>query len=150
MEQQQNDLFAMIGELTYRLQLAQRENERLIDENRRQRELCSSIVNDRNQLFNMSLNADKTISELKEKLNETEYQRDMLAQGSLRHFSLQRQTCADTWTNVMTDLDEDNILEEQICLQPKHKVDAITEEQIDGFYGDEIMEPTPLSHFLSR
>lgn len=148
MEQQQNDLFAMIGELSYKLQLAQRENERLIDENRRQRELCSSIVNDQNQLFNMSLNADKTISELKEKLDETEYQRDMLAQRSLRQVSLQRQTCADTWTNVLNDVDEDNILEEQICLQPIHKVDAITEEQIEGFYRDEMMEPKSLSHFL--
>lgn len=33
MEQQQNDLFAMIGELAYRLQLSQRENERLSHEN---------------------------------------------------------------------------------------------------------------------
>jgi len=52
MEQQQNELFAMIGELTYRLQLAQRENARLADENQTMREERTDIVNE----YNMTLN----------------------------------------------------------------------------------------------
>jgi chromosome segregation ATPase len=62
MEQQQNDLFAMIGELTYRLQLVEREKERLEEENQT---LARSV----DSLKTEVLSNDKTIQFLQTNYN---------------------------------------------------------------------------------
>lgn len=128
MEQQQNELFAMIGELTYKLQLAQRENEQLADEVRRKSELCTSILNDRNRLFSMNTSSTEENAKLKEKLKKTEEERNAV-ENSIGIFRPQRQTCADVWTD--TDLrgfyyDGDR----------GNDFDTITDEQMARFYGE--------------
>ena len=46
MEQQQNELFALIGQLTYRLRLVEAENEKLKDENRTTTEKLQDMARD--------------------------------------------------------------------------------------------------------
>jgi hypothetical protein len=101
MEQQQNELFAMIGELTYRLQLAQRENERLADENQTIREDRTNIVNEYNITFNRC----------EELRSENAVLRVRVAG-----------------------------LDEQIASQERNCNSQITNEQMAGFYGEELID----------
>jgi hypothetical protein len=129
MEQQQTELYAMIGELTYRLQLAQRENERLVDEshtmnqerraeNHRMREERTNMVNE----YNMTLN---TCEDLR---RENEMLRERLATAEV-HSIMQ----ADIINNQLAGLyvsgrpqRQDSVIDHALLM---------TDEQMDGFYG---------------
>jgi hypothetical protein len=136
MEQQQNELFAMIGELTYKLQLAQRENERLTDEVRTKTDLSTSIINDYNRLSVMIISANEENAQLKGQLLQTQEEVRVLERSigicrpvrqtnswtqdeidelehSMRFCIPQRQTCEDSWMNNQADgglMDIDNDL----------------------------------------
>lgn len=117
MEQQQTELYAMIGELTYRLQLAQRENERLVDESHRMREERTNMVNE----YNMTLN---TCEDLR---RENEMLRERLATAEV-HSIMQ----ADIINNQLAGLysgrpqRQDSVIDHALLM---------TDEQMDGFYG---------------
>jgi hypothetical protein len=78
MEQQQNELFAMIGQLMYKLQLVQRENERLVDENETKTETCARLLKEYNTHFVVSDSLRKENDELKEKIATVEAERNSL------------------------------------------------------------------------
>ena len=78
MEQQQNELFAMIGQLMYKLQIVQRENERLVDENETKTETCARLLKEYNTHFVISDNLRKENEELKEKIATVEAERNSL------------------------------------------------------------------------
>jgi hypothetical protein len=126
MEQQQNELFAMIGELTYKLQLAQRENERLTDEVRTKTDLSTSVINDYNRLSVMIISANEENAQLKGQLLQTQEEVRVLERSigicrpvrqtnswrqdeiddlehSMRFCTPQRQTCEDSWMNNQAD-----------------------------------------------
>lgn len=70
MEQEHHELFAMIGMLTYKLQLAEKENEKLSNENYTNSETCKKLQVEINRIFKM--NHELTIENqlLQEKLYE--------------------------------------------------------------------------------
>jgi hypothetical protein len=124
MEQQQDELFAMIGQLTYRLQLAQRENERLADENARMREDRMNMINEYNMTFNRcegltSENATlrETVARAENIINNNYFTNDQMAglygEEPIGGGRPQRQ---------------DSVIDHALL---------ITDEQMAGFYGGE-------------
>ena len=127
MEQQQNELFAMIGELAYKLQLAQRENERLTDEVRTKIDLSTGIINDYNRLSVMVISANEENAQLKAQIHQTQEEVrvlersigicrpvretnswtqdeiDELEDSISNYCTSQRQTCEDSWMNNQVD-----------------------------------------------
>ena len=70
MEQEHHELFAIIGMLTYKLQLAEKENEKLSNENYTNSETCKKLQVEINSIFNMNHELIVENQLLKEKLNE--------------------------------------------------------------------------------
>jgi len=70
MEQEHHELFAMIGMLTYKLQLAEKENEKLSNENYTNSETYKKLQVEFNSIFKMNHELTVENQLLKEKLNE--------------------------------------------------------------------------------
>ena len=133
MEQQQNELFAIIGELTYRLQLAQRENERLADENQTMRQERRDMVNEYNMTFDMYNDLRSENALLRARLAEEE-----------ERIASQERNCNNYYNQITNDQMAGLYGEEPVCGGRPQRQDSVidhallmTDEQMAGFYGGE-------------
>ena len=114
MEQQQNELFALIGEVTYRLRLVEAENEKLKDENRTTTEKLQDMTRHYNETFAEN-------EQLKKKLQEIEEERKA-AETAMGFGRPMRQFGHD---EPPFEADESTIFP------------SLNDAQIDGFYGED-------------
>jgi hypothetical protein len=134
MEQQQNELFTMIGELTYRLQLAQRENERLADENQTMCQERRDMVNEYNMTFDMYNDLRSENALLRARLAEEE----RIASQERNGNNYYNQITNDQMTGLYGE-------EPVYGGRPQRETSIIdhallmTNEQMDGFYGQDPM-----------
>jgi chromosome segregation ATPase len=145
MEQQQNDLFAMIGELTYKLQLTQTNNERLADESLRMREALSYTNKEYNTIFTTCNSLRSENAELRANIARIEDERNRLEEV-MGIFRPQRQRCDDRLTvedlvgveamDTDTDFDSDD----EIDMPRRQYANNLTDEDIARFYEEEAME----------
>jgi chromosome segregation ATPase len=145
MEQQQNDLFAMIGELTYKLHLTQTNNERLADESLRMREALSYTNKEYNTIFTTCNNLRSENAELRANIAKIEDAHKSLEE-SIGIFRPQRQRCDDRLTvedlvgveSMYTGNDFDD--DDEIDMPRRQYANNLTDKDIAIFYEEEAME----------
>jgi hypothetical protein len=143
MEQQQNQLFAMIGELTYRLQLVQMENERLVDENQRNMERYAYIQSEYNSSFNICENLRNENAELMEKIARIEGERMEICRPQ-SDCAITNEEMARFYEEEAMEIDDNEIEwravnnngREITSSQRECEFSDITDEQMRGLYGE--------------
>lgn len=139
MEQQQDELFAMIGQLTYRLQLAQRENERLADESLTLRENISYLNTEYNTIFTTCNSLTSENAELKARIariEENQCGSIAMTNEPMTGFHVERDTDDEIESIPDNEIDwqmVNNIGREIFYPQRNGE---ITDEQMRGFYGE--------------